>query len=129
MPKDIKIILVDDEPDFTRPMTFWFESKGYKVIVASDAESAIKLTKEQSPDIVFLDLNIPGSDGIAILKKIREFNKDIPVIIISAYVDRLKVKEVELYGVSGVFYKGDNFDKGLFLLESVLNKQKKPRNG
>ncbi|MFC1514597.1 response regulator [Candidatus Omnitrophota bacterium] len=124
MNKQITILLVDDESDFTKPMAFWFESKGYRALAASDGPTAIKTVKEQSPDIVFLDLNLPGMDGMAILKAMREFNKDIPVIVISAHVDRLKVKEVEAYGISGVFYKGDNFDKGLFLLESVLKRHK-----
>jgi two-component system response regulator (stage 0 sporulation protein F) len=124
MAKDITILLVDDEPDFTKPMAFWFESKGYKALEASDGPTAVRLVKEKNPDIVFLDLNLPGMDGIEILKQMRQFNKDIPVIVISAHIDRLKVKEVESYGISGVFYKGDNFEKGLFLIESVLKKPK-----
>lgn len=123
MGKDITILLVDDEPDFSKPMAFWFESKGYKTLVAADGETAVSLVKDKNPDVVFLDLNLPGMDGMTILKEMRKFNKAIPVIVISAHVDRLKVKEVESYGISGVFYKGDNFDKGLFLLESVLKKK------
>ena len=124
MNKDITILLVDDEPDFSRPMAFWFQSKGYKTLEAADGTTAVSLVKEKNPDVVFLDLNLPDMDGMAILKEMRTFNKGIPVIVISAHVDRLKVKEVEAYGISGVFYKGDNFDKGLFLLESVLKKDR-----
>jgi DNA-binding response OmpR family regulator len=129
MQKDITILLVDDEPDFTKPMAFWFQSKGYKALVAGDGKTAVEMVKTKSPDIVFLDLNLPGMDGIEILKAMRQFNKDIPVVIISAHVDRLKVKEIESYGISGVFYKGDNFDKGLILIESVLRRGKGTREG
>jgi len=125
MEKEIKVLLVDDENDFTQPMAFWFGSKGYYVIVASDGESGVKLIKEKSPDVVFLDLNMPGMDGIQTLKKIREFNKEIPVIIVSAYTDQLKIDQVSSYGVSGVFYKGEDFNQGLSLLESTLRRHKK----
>ena len=120
MAKEITILLVDDEADFTGPMSYWLNAKGYSVRVVPDGQAAINLIKRQKPDIVFLDFNIPVMDGIATLAKIREFDKELPVVIISAYVDDLKVKEVESYGISGVFYKGDDFEKGLSLLESIL---------
>jgi len=119
-----KILLIDDETDFTQPMSFWLKSKGYTVFVSNDAESGIKAVKDQNPDIVFMDLNMPVMDGVATLKKIREFNKDIPVIIISAYVDDKRIIEATPYGVSGVFYKGGDFQEGLTLLESALRTHK-----
>lgn len=124
MNKDIKIMLVDDETDFTDPMAFWLKSKGYSVIVANSGESAIKMVKEQTPDAIFLDINMPVMDGIMTLKKIREFNKEVPVIIISAFVDDLRVKEA-INEISGVFYKGEDFKAGLSLLESALRTHKK----
>ena len=125
MDKDIKVLLADDEDDFRQVMTFWLESKGYSVIAASNGESAIKMAKENSPDIIFLDLNMPVLDGVESLKKIREFDKEIPVIFISAYVDDKRVNEAFGYGLSGVFYKGKDFQEGLALLESALRTHKK----
>jgi CheY-like chemotaxis protein len=125
MDKEIKVLLVDDESDFTEPMAFWLQSKGYSVTVASDGESAIKLVQENSPDIMFLDINMPFMSGAETLKRIREFNKELPVIIISAYLDDKRAKEADSYGVSGVFYKGSDFSEGLTLLEAVLRTHKK----
>ncbi|MBU1125144.1 MAG: response regulator, partial [Candidatus Omnitrophica bacterium] len=51
---------------------------------------------------------------------IREFNKEVPIIVISAYVDDPHVKEAMKYGVSGVFNKGKDFEEGLALLEVAL---------
>jgi len=124
MEKQIKVLLVDDEADFTTPMSFWFKSKGYTVSVAPNGEEAIKMIKESPPDIVFLDLNMPVMDGVATLKKIREFDKIIPIIIISAYVDDRRASEAMQYGVSGMFYKGKDFDEGLSLLEATLKAHK-----
>lgn len=124
MGKEIKIILIDDEVDFTQPMSFWFKAKGYAVLVANDGETAIKLIKEQAPDIAFLDLNMPVMDGVGVLKNIRKFDKELPVIMISAYVDDPRVQEAREYGISGLFYKGKDFSEGLSLLEAALRTHK-----
>jgi two-component system NtrC family response regulator len=126
MDKEICILLVDDEPDFTKSMSIWLKSKGYSVKVASDGKNAIKMMKEGGAlDIIFLDLNMPVMDGLEALKKIREFNKNIPVIIISAYVDDPRISKANAYGISGVFYKGKDFMEGLFLLETAIKTHKK----
>ena len=125
MDGETKILLVDDEADFTRPMAAWLCSEGYGVSVAGDGGTAIALIKENPPDIVFLDLKMPGMDGSEVLKSIRGFNKDIPIIIITAYVDDPKIQQMSEHGISGVFYKGDDFIEGLSLIKSVLRLKKK----
>ena len=125
MDKKIKVLLVDDDKDFSESMAFWFRSKGYLVETASNGESAIRMIKENIPDVVFLDLNMPIMDGEETLKRIREFDKDLLIIIVSAYIDRIKIKDVEPLRISGLFYKGENFEKGLTLLETVLRTHKK----
>src|SRR3990167_11019159 len=123
--KKLKVLLVDDEIDFIQTMRFWLISKGYAVVTATDGESAIKIIKDGPPDIIFLDLNMPVMDGLQTLKRIREFNKDLPVIIISAYIeDKQKMKEINACGISGVFYKGKDFDEGLAILEVALRTHK-----
>jgi len=124
MGEAIRVLLVDDEPDFTQPMAFWLKSKGYEPIEVTSGEEALKLIKETPPDIVFLDINMPVMDGLATLKKIREFNKDIPVVIVSAYVDDPRGRESYSYGIAGVFYKGDDLSEGLTLLETILRTHK-----
>jgi CheY-like chemotaxis protein len=125
MRKDIKILLADDEEDFRKPLSFWLESKGYSVDCAENGEIAIKIIQDNIPAIVLLDLNMPVLDGLGTLKRIREFNKDLPVIIISAYVDDPRVREANAYGISGVFYKGKDFKDWLSLLETALRMHKK----
>jgi CheY-like chemotaxis protein len=120
MENEIKVLLVDDEEDFRKLLAFWLKSKGYSVITASNGEEAISLAKSESPAIIFMDLNMPVMDGSDALKKLREFNKDVPVIIISAYVDDRKAKQAMELGISGVFYKGKDFQEGLSLLEAAL---------
>jgi two-component system response regulator VicR len=125
MSGQIKILLVDDETDFTQPMAFWLKSKGYAVTAVSSGEDAIKKVEEDTPDVIFLDLNMPVMDGVEVLKKIRGFNKDVPVIIVSAYVEDLRIKEAVNYEISGVFYKGKDFTESHSLIEAALRTHKK----
>ncbi len=123
--KQIKVLVVDDESDFRQLMVFWLESKGYLVLSAADGETGVKMAKEDSPDIVLMDLRMPNMDGVETISKIREFDKDTPVIIITAYTDDPKAVAAMSHGISGVFYKGKDFTEGLSLLEAVLRTHKK----
>lgn len=125
MKKGFKVLLVDDQEDFRQLMKFWLESKGYSVLTASNGKSTIKLIKKEPPDILFLDLRMPLMDGAETLKRIRKSNKDLPVIVISAYVDDPGIKDMLSYGISGIFYKGKNFEEALPLLEAALRTHKR----
>ena len=123
--KKIKILLVDDEADFRKMMMFWLKSKGYDVVQAEGGLSGIQVAKKEKPAIIFLDLRMPDINGVETLKRIREFDKNVPVIVISAYVNDPGTEEMTSYGISGVFYKGKNFEEALPLLESALRIHKK----
>lgn len=123
----IKILITDDDPDFQQTMVFWFKAKGYLAVTAGSGQEAIKQIKEEKPDIVFLDLNMPEMDGVDTLVKIRELDKALPVVMISAHVDARRMADAAPYNVSGVFYKGKDFSElGSLLefLEVVLKKHK-----
>ncbi len=125
MEKKVKILMVDDEEDFTQPMAFWFKTKGYEVSTANNGEIALEKIKDEKPDIIFLDLNMPVMDGFETLKRIRKIDKNLPVIVISAYADPEKIQRMQPHGISGVFYKGSDFEEGVTLIESILRTHKK----
>ena len=122
--KNIKVLLIDDEDDFRQLMKFWLESKGYSVLAASNGADGIELIKNDQPNIIFLDLRMPVMDGVATLKEIRTFDRDLPVIVISAFLDDPRAKEAMAFGISGVFNKAKNFDEGLTILEVALRRHK-----
>ncbi len=121
MGEPIKMLLVDDQLDFVQLMAFWFQEKGYSVTFTTSPEEALKIIKENTPDVAFLDLIMPNTDGVALLKKIREFNVSLPVIMMSSYIEDTRIeKKINVYKTSGVFYKGDDFLKAETLLEPIL---------
>ena len=120
-----KIMVVDDEKDFLFAMEYWLKSKGYEVRTAGDGLKALDLVKEFNPHLILLDIRMPGMDGVECLKHIREFDKEVPVIIITAFIGEDKVAEVKPYQIAGLFYKDKDFSEGLSLLEAVLRTHKK----
>ena len=123
MDKQIKILLVDDEPDFLEVMSHWFKSKGFLVTTVPNGKDVTNMVKAFSPDVVFLDILLPGIDGVAVLQQIREFNQSVSVILMSAYVRKsIEEEKDDFYGVSHIFYKEDGFPKALELLEAALKK-------
>ena len=128
MEGQIHILLVDDEPDYVEPMAFWLRSKRYLVTVAPNGEKAIKIIKEDSPHIVFLDINMPGIDGIETLKRIREFNQELPVIMVTAYPEEEKIAQAQKLNISGFFPKEANFEDFRNTIEVTLRVHKKLRS-
>ncbi|MBU0729175.1 MAG: response regulator [Proteobacteria bacterium] len=80
-----KILLIDDEDSIHLLYREEFEEEGYEVHSALSAEEGIEKLNIFSPDIIILDINMPGMNGIDALRKIKGINPDLPVILSSAY--------------------------------------------
>jgi DNA-binding response OmpR family regulator len=79
------ILVVDDEESIRFLYREELEDEGYRVITASDGEEALRKLRKEAPDLVTLDIRMPGMDGIEVLHLIREMDKEIPVIMSTAY--------------------------------------------
>lgn len=79
------ILIVDDERTLARAIKAFLVESGYEAEVAGDAETALQLLPSLRPDVVFTDVRLPGMDGISLLKKIREFDASISVVVMTAY--------------------------------------------
>ncbi|MDH3348129.1 MAG: response regulator [Desulfobulbaceae bacterium] len=80
-----KILLVDDEEGIQLLYREEFEEQGYQVISAYNGEEALKKFKADPPDLVVLDINMPGINGIQVLREMKEMHPDLPIILSSAY--------------------------------------------
>ena len=80
-----KILVVDDERLIRQSLEKGLEEQGYLVISADNGKTAISLVEEESPDLVLLDLKLPDLNGIEVLKRLREIDKSLMVLIITAY--------------------------------------------
>ncbi|MBI4343131.1 MAG: response regulator [Candidatus Omnitrophica bacterium] len=117
----IRVLLVDDEPDFLESISFWLASKGYAVQKTSNGEAAIELIKTNPPHVVFLDCMMPTIDGFETLRRIRAVNKTLPVIMVTAGVsDENKFAGARALGMSGFFPKGGSLDQLANMLQIAL---------
>ncbi len=80
-----KILVVDDEESIHLLYREELEDEGYQVISAMNGEDALKLFESENPDLVILDINMPGMDGIEVLRQMKQLKPDVPVILSSAY--------------------------------------------
>ena len=79
------ILIVDDERTLARAVRAFLQESGYEAEVAGDAEQALGLLETLRPDVVFSDVRLPGMSGIELLRRIREFDPALPVVIMTAY--------------------------------------------
>ena len=79
------ILVVDDEKNIRLLFEEELKEKGYDVLTAENGEEAMQLFKKKNPDLILLDLKMPGMHGVATLEKIRELDKAIPVILVTAH--------------------------------------------
>lgn len=80
------ILVVDDEPRIVKLARDYLEKGGYQVITAGDGPTALSLARQQNPDLIVLDLNLPGMDGLEVCKQIRR-TSDVPIIMLTARVE------------------------------------------
>jgi CheY-like chemotaxis protein len=79
------ILVIDDEADMRFAVRMLLERSGHTVIEAGNGEDALAKLDEIIPDLVLLDMRLPGMDGIQILQKLREKQKDLPIIMVTGY--------------------------------------------
>jgi len=80
-----RILLVDDEEGIQLLYREEFEEEGFDVISAYNGDEALEKFSQEPPDLVILDINMPGMSGIEVLRRMKELNPDLPVILSSAY--------------------------------------------
>lgn len=124
MTRDIKVLLIDDETDYSETMGFYLMAKGYKVMTASSGRAGIEEIKRDRPDILFIDFLMPEMDGVDTLREIRSFDTDLPVIMVTAYASDEKVQTAKGYGISGIFPKAEDFTLAAKLVGEALKQLK-----
>lgn len=91
-----RVLIVDDDPHILKLISLYFEKDGFEVQTAGDGESALSLFAEKKPDVVLLDLMLPGKSGFDVLRELRK-SSSLPVLILTARGDTFdKVLGLEL---------------------------------
>lgn len=78
-----KILLIEDDTGIITPLSLYIEQSGYSIIVCQNGNDALALFTKEKPNLVILDINLPGKNGIEICEEIRTIS-EAPIIILSA---------------------------------------------
>ena len=120
-----KLLVVDDEEDIREFARSFFKRRGVEVLTASGGLEALSLIEKEKPELVLLDVRMEQMTGIEVLRKIRERNLLIKVIMVTGVEDEETVKEAKGLGVIGYVHKPLILDE----LEQVVLKELKHQIG
>jgi DNA-binding response OmpR family regulator len=81
-----RILVVDDEPQIVRVLRGYLEKAGYAVLTAHDGPEALRIARQEHPDLLILDLMLPGMDGLDVCRALRK-DTDVPIIMLTARVE------------------------------------------
>ncbi|MGD6943665.1 response regulator [Cytobacillus gottheilii] len=105
-----KILIVDDQFGIRILLNEVLQKEGYETFQAANGVQALDIVAKHTPDLVLLDMKIPGMDGIEILKRMRVDNKEIRVIIMTAYGELDMIQEAKDLGALTHFAKPFDID-------------------
>lgn len=116
----IRVLLADDHQILREGIRRGFESAGDDVVgEASDGEEAIRLAREQKPDVVVMDLSMPIMDGVTATRRIREEMPEVKVVVLTMHDDVARTRQALDAGAAGYLSKGCSFSDVLETVRSV----------
>ncbi len=128
--KKLKTMVLEDDPETNDLMCKTLRNFFSEVYSALDGESALELYEKFQPDIIFVDIILPGKSGLEIAKEIREINAKQMIVVVSASDDMGNISEAVKIGVNNFIRKPINTDKMIDVLKDIVSdikKQKKNR--
>lgn len=105
MRNQFTILIIDDEQSLLASVSAFLEDSGFETLTASDGETGLTLFQEKRPDLVLLDLRMPGRQGLEIMRSMREISSDVPIIVVSGTGVIQDVVEAMRQGASDFFIK------------------------
>ena len=109
MENNRKVLIVEDDKFLLRAYTTRMKKEGFEILEANDGNEAMEQVKNNTPDVILLDIIMPNKDGFAFLEELRadEEHKDIPVFIISNLGQAADIQRAKDLGIEDYFVKAD----------------------
>ena len=103
-----KILVIDDQPNVRAFLDILLRQQGYDVVLAENGWKGLQLYRQDHPDVILLDLNMPELDGVTVLRQIRSVDLTQPVIVLTGEIDPETERQVRALGVSEFIVKGSS---------------------
>ncbi len=129
MPKET-ILIVDDEEDIVELIQFNLKQEGYSILAAMSGEQAIKIAKQQQPDLMILDLMLPGIDGLEVTKYLKgnEKTEHIPIVMLTAKGEESDIVSGLELGASDYISKPFSPKVLIARIRAILRRRKKEKD-
>ena len=117
-----KILIIEDDQDMRRALNLRLRAGNYETVFASDAVMALSIAKRESPDLILLDLGLPGGDGFMVLDRLRDIAplSAIPVIVVSAREPQKNEERALAAGAHAFFQKPVENNELLVAIQRAL---------
>ncbi|UNC90880.1 response regulator transcription factor [Candidatus Contubernalis alkaliaceticus] len=112
-----KVLIVDDEESILKLIQFNLEKSGFEVVTAEDGLRALELVKQNEPDLIILDIMLPGIDGIEVCRSLRKEDINLPVLMLTA-------KEDEIDKILGLEIGADDYMTKPFSVRELIARVK-----
>lgn len=119
-----RILIIDDEKNFVRSLSFGLEEEGLETEAAFSGEDGLEKVRATPPDMVLLDLRLPGMDGMAVLTELTRDYPALPVVMISAHGDTRAAVQAVKAGAADYLTKPFALDEVLHLIETTTHRQR-----
>jgi CheY-like chemotaxis protein len=116
-----KILVIDDEPSIRDLLDTLLRRKGYTVVLAESGQKGLELFRREHPDVIVLDLKMPGMDGLTVLQEVRKLNPKQPVIVLTGAGTAEVEQQVRALGVTEYVEKEFSLDRLGEALKRILN--------
>jgi DNA-binding NtrC family response regulator len=123
----LKVLLVDDEQEFVDSLSERLELRNLETEVAKNGEEALAAVKTDVPDVMVLDLRMPGIDGIEVLRRVRKSHPEVAVVVLTGHGTDKDEKEAIKLGASAYLKKPVDVDQLVNVLHRAWNRLKKSK--
>jgi len=123
MEKDVNILVVDDEEIVRESLCSWLQEDGYKAEAVEDGFKALDIIKKKPWNVLFVDLKMPGMDGLEVMRKAKALQPEVPIIIITAYATVNTAVEAMKEGAYDYLVKPFNPEEISLIIRRLIEKQ------
>lgn len=121
--KEFKVLMVDDEEDFVKTLAERMKMRDLDSDVALDGEEALKFVQDQVPDVMVLDLKMPGIDGMEVLKRVKQAYPQVQVVILTGHGSEKDEAEAKRLGAFAYLQKPVDIEKLIRTLKNAYKKK------
>jgi len=121
--QEFKVLMVDDEEDFVKTLAERMKMRDLDSDVALDGEQALRLVEDQVPDVMVLDLKMPGIDGMEVLRRVRKAYPQVQVVILTGHGSEKDEAEAKRLGAFAYLRKPVQIEKLIGTLRNAYKKK------